>query len=82
MKNYHCQWIRLASHPRPVTADHGVSEKSFIVATNISLVIWSMHRQQQKQKEAMLASLSQVALCEEHVAIHGISMVGVGIVNE
>ena len=30
----------------------------------------------------MLASLSQVAVCEEHIAIHGISMVEVGTVSE
>ena len=46
------------------------------------MVIWSMHRQQQKQKDPILASLSQVTVCEEHVAIHEISMVGVGIVSE
>ena len=71
-----------ASHPTPVTADHGVSEKSFLADTNISLVIWSMHRQQQKQKVAMLAGLSQVTVCEEHIAIHGVSMVGMGIFND
>ena len=55
IENYHCQRNRLASHPRPVTADHGVSEKSFLADTDISLVIWSMHRQ---QKEPMLAVTS------------------------
>ena len=34
------------------------------------------------EQEAVLASLLQVTVCEEHVAIHGISMVGVGIVSE
>ena len=34
------------------------------------------------EQEAVLASQSQVTVCEKHVAIHGISMVGGDIVKE